>query len=136
MPSAGGEAVAVTDAGGFLAHESFDGTQLYFAKLNEPGIWRMPVAGGEAELILPDLDLAAWGSWAVGRDGIYFVRRAPTTIQFVRFDDRTTHEIFAPPRQVPYFGRSLSLSADGRSLLFSMIDHSDDEVMRVDLSGL
>ena len=36
---------------------------------------------------------------------------------------------------MPYLGRALSLSPDGRSLLFSMIEHSDDELMTVDLAG-
>ncbi len=96
----------------------------------------MPLPGGKAEVVLSDLNLSDWGSWVVGRTGIYFVRRNPTTIQFVSFTDGTIREVFAPPRQMPYLGRALSLSGDGRSLLFAMIDHSDDEVMRVDLAGL
>jgi Tol biopolymer transport system component/DNA-binding winged helix-turn-helix (wHTH) protein len=136
MPSAGGAATAVTDDGGFLAQESIDGHHLYYVKLNEPGIWRMPLLGEKAEVVLSDLNLSDWGSWVVGRTGIYFVRRNPTTIQFVSFADGTIREVFAPSRQMPYLGRALSLSGDGRSLLFAMINHSDDEVMRVDLAGL
>ena len=136
MPSAGGPATVVTDAGGFLAQESMDGNHLFFVKLDEPGIWRSPVAGGEAEIILAELDLSDWGSWVVARTGIYFVRRNPTTIQFISFVDRTIRPVFTPSRQMPYLGRCLSLTGDGRSLLFTMIDHSDDEVMRVDLAGL
>ena len=136
MPSTGGPATAVTEDGGFLAHESFDGDHLYYVKLDQPGIWRLPVTGGTAEVVLADLDLSDWGSWAVGRTGIYFVSRGPTTIQFVDFTDGTIRPVFAPSRQIPYLGRSLSLSEDGHSLLFTMIDHSDDEVMRVELAGL
>ncbi len=71
-----------------------------------------------------------------GRSPIYFVHRGPTNIQFMSFADGSTQTVFAPSKQMPYLGRCLSLSADGRSLLFAMIDYSDDEVMRVDIGGL
>jgi len=37
---------------------------------------------------------------------------------------------------MPCLARNLSLSPDGRTLLFALIDHSDDEVMLVDLPSL
>ncbi len=37
---------------------------------------------------------------------------------------------------VPILGGSAERLADGSALLFSMIDHSDDEVMTVDLADL
>ena len=136
MSSQGGPAEAVTEDGVFLAQESIDGMELYFVKMDEPGIWSVPIAGGEAEVVLSDLGIADWGSWVVGPAGIYFVDHNPTTIRFVSFADGAIREVFVPPKQMPYLGRALSLSGDGRSLLFAMIDHSDDEVMRVELAGL
>lgn len=133
MPAEGGASEMVTERGGFFAQESLDGEMLYYAKMDEPGLWRMAIAGGSGEAVLQDLDLADWGSWVVGATGVYFVTRSPTSVQFVNFTDGSTHTAFAPSKQVPYLGRCLSLSPGGRSILFSMIDHSDDEVMRVDL---
>ena len=49
MPAEGGAAEQLTRDGGFIAHESLDGGTLYYVKLDQPGIWRMPIAGGEAE---------------------------------------------------------------------------------------
>ncbi len=136
MPTAGGPARRMTRGGGFLAQESLDGTTLFYSRLEEPGIWAMPVAGGASRQLLRNLDLADWGSWVVAADGIYFVGRRPTSIRYVRFDRSEPQVVFEPPKQMPYLSRDLSLSPDGRSLLFSMIDHSDDEVMTADLAGL
>jgi hypothetical protein len=49
--------------------------------------------------------------------------------------DRTTTVLRRPEKQVPYLVRSVGVSADGRTLVFSMIDHSDDEVLVVDLTS-
>ena len=82
--------------------------------------------------MVEDLDLSDWGSWVVGESGIYYVRRGPTTIGFAPSDGGESRLVYQPAKQMPYLAPSLSLSGDGRSLLFAMIDHSDDEVMRVD----
>ena len=92
------------------------------------------------------LSLALWPGSAGAQESLerasslgpveVIVRRNPTTIQFVSFANGTTREVFAPSRQMPFLGRALSLSGDERSLRFAMIDHSDDEVMRVELAGL
>jgi Tol biopolymer transport system component/DNA-binding winged helix-turn-helix (wHTH) protein len=132
MPAAGGEAVRLTTDGGFRAQPSPDGTVLYFVKLDTPGVWRMPVEGGAAELVLPGGTLSDWGSWVVGERGIYHVARSPTRIVFSPFGEEESITVHAPDKQIPYLGRALSLSADGRALLFSLIDHSDDEIMAVE----
>ena len=56
------------------------GDALYFVKLDSPGVWRTDAAGGPAELVLPGLDLADWGSWVVAEGGIYHLTRGPTAI--------------------------------------------------------
>jgi len=136
MPTADGTPQQVTTGGGFLAQESPDGRRLFYARLDEPGIWRMPVDGGTSVRVLSDLDLSDWGSWAVADHGIYYLRRGPTTVGFASFDGSPPRLVYAPPKQMPYFGRALSLSSNGRALLLTQIDHSDDEVMTVDMAGL
>lgn len=136
MPASGSAPSKVTTDGAFLAQESPDGRSLYFAKLDEPGIWRTPPQGGPAEVVLEELSLSDWGNWVVGRDGIYFVQRDPTTLRFLDFASGEVRTAFAPSKQVPFLERSLSLSPDGRSLLLALIDHSDDEILRVDMAGL
>jgi Tol biopolymer transport system component/DNA-binding winged helix-turn-helix (wHTH) protein len=132
MPADGGEAVQMTTNGGFRAQPSRDGEALYFVKLDTPGVWRMPVAGGQAELVLSGLSLSDWGSWVAGEHGIYYVTRSPMTIAYSPFGEAPPITIHEPTKTIPYLGRALSLSADGKRMLFSLIDHSDDEVMAVE----
>jgi Tol biopolymer transport system component len=57
-----------------LAFESPDGASLYFAKQSPnggaPGIWRMPLSGGEEKLVL---ETVGFGHWTLTERGIYFV---------------------------------------------------------------
>jgi serine/threonine protein kinase/WD40 repeat protein len=69
----GGETVQVTRGGGFYARESWDGRHLYYANSHkDPGIWRMPVEGGE-EIEVVAGPLPSFSDWALSRSGIYYV---------------------------------------------------------------
>jgi Tol biopolymer transport system component len=91
----GGPAVQVTRNGGVVAAESADGRFLYFAKVDVPGIWKMPLHGGQETLILDQPYRGfAWWNWALGRNGIYFIN----------FESKpnATVEFFALPRTRPF----------------------------------
>ncbi|MEM7354014.1 MAG: hypothetical protein AAF657_24645, partial [Acidobacteriota bacterium] len=135
MPADGGPARQITRDGAFLAIESADGSALFLSRPDQPGIWRQSLAGGEPERLIDDLSLIDWGSWVVGRDGIYYLRRNPTEIAFRPFDRDEPSSVYQPPKQMPYLARNLSLAPDGQTLLFAMIDRSDNEVIRVDWGG-
>lgn len=139
MPAAGGPADAVTHSGGFFGQEDPTGAFLYFVRLDTPGIWRQPTRGGAPTLMLAGYDVVDWASWSVGSHHLYFARhglvdnyRRPTIEAFDLVTQALT-VLQRPEQQMPYFSRSLTLSADGKTLIFSTIDHSDDEVLVVDL---
>ena len=72
IPAEGGDAVQVTTGGGRYALESWDGRDVYYTKMESPpGIWRVPVGGGEEALVLlvPGL---AWRGLSVSRSGVYY----------------------------------------------------------------
>ena len=71
MPFKGGSPVRVTTKGGVYAIESKDGQFLYYAKFNEPGIWRRSLDSGQ-ESRLP-INVSDWFNWDLTRDGIYFL---------------------------------------------------------------
>jgi hypothetical protein len=74
MPAAGGEAIQVTQQGGFEAYESPNGELLYYTKGRGPGpIWQVSVAGGDETPVSDLINVGYWRYWAVANDGIYFV---------------------------------------------------------------
>ena len=73
MPLQGGEAMQVTNRGGFAAFESPDGKFLYYTKSEEgkEGLWRMPAAGGEEVKVIDSTIVNR--AFSVIDDGIYFI---------------------------------------------------------------
>ncbi len=76
----------LTTDGGYAAQPSPDGASILFTRLERQGVWRMPVEGGPATLIVPAVRAAENVNWRVAADGIYYVamtadqiviRRAP-----------------------------------------------------------
>lgn len=74
--------------GGYAAQASPDGRQIFFTRLERPGVWVMDANGGPASLLVPNVRAAENVNWRVAATGIYFigstanetvVRRAPLT---------------------------------------------------------
>ena len=136
MPAAGGDAIQVTRHGGVNAMESADGGTLYFAKdIDVPGLWRMPVGGGE-ETAAPDAAAGAvWGQMALTEGGLYFIARDGTdlplryAIYFSDFTSRKTTRIYQLARTLSLSARGLALSPDRRALLFTQLDASGSDLM-------
>ena len=75
----GGAVVQVTKMkGAEEAFESLDGKFVYYAKVGVPGIWKVPVAGGEETQVL---DRSVWNFWALTGQGICFFDLADSTPQ-------------------------------------------------------
>jgi Tol biopolymer transport system component len=62
VPATGGAPVQLTKQGGDLAVASADGQFVYYGKPYVPGIWRVPVNGGDEVLVLDHVD-GFWGNW-------------------------------------------------------------------------
>jgi serine/threonine protein kinase len=131
VPAGGGEAVQVTRNGGFTAFESPDGESVYYTKAwFSSGLWRMPVSGGEESQVLPSVVMRAF---SLVNDGIYFIPEPASgvelSIQFLSFATAKVKTI-APMSGFPSVG--LSVSPDGRSLLFSQYDEGGGDLMLVE----
>ena len=132
---AGGAPIQVTKRGGVFGIESEDRRFLFFAKFDAPGIWRMPLNGGEETRVLdqPGGDVE-WCNWALVRDGIYFLdwgsesggRKA--SIQFFDFASRKKFPIFTLDRG-PSDG--LAISPDEKSILFAQTKLSESHIVLV-----
>ena len=131
VPFKGGSPVKVTRNGGVYAIESDDGRFLYYSKLEQPGIWKMPLDGGEETRVLDQP--GPWFNWALARTGIYFLNESAKPngrIEFFDFASRKTTPIFSLEKAASAFG-GLAVSPDGRSLLYGQIEVDDSSIMWV-----
>ena len=132
----GEQAVQLTKQGGYAAVESPDGKELYYERFAESGIWMVPTTGGE-ETLLSDLISPNWSTWAVRPEGIYFVGDGKDSGLVLRVYDFTTRKVSQVARlgkgaQILVAGAGLSISPDGRWVLYSRIDHSSSNIMLVE----
>jgi Tol biopolymer transport system component len=135
LPSAGGHAVQVTKKGGFAGLESRDGETLYYVKkLQFPGwrkyggLWKVPVEGGQETLVLKELDTGLLDCWGMTDEGIYFFNYHTDAIDFFNFATRRITQIAKPEKR----GGGLSVSPDGRWILFSQVDVDTSHIMMVE----
>ena len=57
-----------------LALESPEGKSIYYTKFDQPGVWEVPIVGGDETKIIQDEPFSGyWGYFAVGPDGLYFI---------------------------------------------------------------
>ena len=132
-PAVGGDAIALSkDAQGRSAQESFDGGTVYFS-------------GGLAKTLLKSVTLVrgqlgaesevngfppGGGPWTLSRAGIYFV---PTdTPKSLRYFDLVTKKIRPIFETDKEFGDSLSVSPDGRWIMYSLVGDVNSDIMLVD----
>jgi Tol biopolymer transport system component/DNA-binding winged helix-turn-helix (wHTH) protein len=139
VPAEGGSAVQVTQGEGLVAQEDPEGVYLYFSKVTAPGIWRMPVKGGEETPVIPDFSPALSGYWKVAADGIYYVmgetrldRTVVHRVNFFHLASRRTSVVATLSGALePWYG-GMSISPDGRSIVYSQRAYQSSEIMLVE----
>jgi Tol biopolymer transport system component len=134
VPAHEGNAVQVTKNGGYAPRESPDGRHLYYLK-GEPGIWRIPVGGGQEVRVIEDFPNHLAGYWDVVDRGIYFAddKTVPyPTIKFFDFASQRTTPVatFAGPA-VPWAG-GLTVSPDRRSIVYTQSAYTRSEIMVIE----
>jgi dipeptidyl aminopeptidase/acylaminoacyl peptidase len=140
IPSAGGPAVQVTKKGGNVALESPDGMFLYYSKLDSPGLWRIPVEGGEEVLIIETLETNLNGYWDVVDKGIYFVESVldrstsapPAVLRFLSFANGRIKEVTSLEKRPMLNNQGLSASPDGRWVLYQDWEPQGGDIMLVE----
>jgi len=123
--------IQVTRKGGVRdAVESRDGKLLFYMKGPGEGrnsVWRVPVRGGEETPILPSV---LNNNFAVVEKGIYFI---PDSQPFsVRFQDFATGKVITVANLAREPAWSLSVSPDGRNLLYSEFEGVRADLVLVD----
>lgn len=129
MPASGGTPKQVTKNGGFTAVESPDGKYVYYAKgPAQPGLWRVPVEGGEEAEVIHDLQPSLYGYWVVTKDGIYYAGFDQFTAEFTRsslrfysFKTGKSERIATLPLPIFYGAPGMEISPDGKKIYLVMI---------------
>jgi Tol biopolymer transport system component/DNA-binding winged helix-turn-helix (wHTH) protein len=142
MPTSGGAAVQVTNNVGAIAIESHDGRDLYYVERAErpSSVWRLPLSGGAPVKVLDGVVL---GNFDVIKGGIYYIDRlsGEAGVQFtnrqsgetrLQYFDFATGQSTTVARNLGTVGFGLSASSDGRTIFFSRVDSSVDELMLVE----
>jgi Tol biopolymer transport system component/TolB-like protein len=135
-PAGGGQAVPVTKQGGLEAFESPDGKLLFYTKSrSRGGIWQVPVGGGEERPVPELLGAGYWRYWAVVDDGICFVEPVASARPAIKFYSFATHRVtqIGVLEKDPLHGPpGLTVSPDGRWVLFAQADQSVSDIMLVE----
>jgi Tol biopolymer transport system component/DNA-binding winged helix-turn-helix (wHTH) protein len=131
-PAQGGTPLQLTRHGGISPVESFDGQYLYYSKYEQKGVWRIPLQGGGGESeVISDIDPGSWPNWALGPEGIYFLKfgKFPhAELSFFHFASGKMRTLWPLEKKV---GWGLSLSADRKSLVYIQDQFADSNLMLV-----
>jgi len=133
LPAEGGEAIQVTTNGGSNGFESFDGKFIYYAKGRYgTSLWKIPVNGGDETQVLESL--VQWNGFVVVDAGIYFIPTpaagaTSSSINFLSFATGKIRPVATTDR--PAQG-GLTVSPDGRWILYSQLDQAASELMLVE----
>ena len=132
IPLEGGEAERVTTGGGFEAYPTRDGRYLYYSDRIRNVLTRRDLLRDE-EVAFPELGgVSISRFWCPAEDGIYFSSRDdPAWIRFLDFETGSIRRIcaFGERERGP---RPISLSPDGRTLIFTQRDDYDQDIMMVE----
>jgi len=131
IPASGGEAVQLTHDVGFVAFESPDGAYVYYTQTpSAPTVlWRLPASGGQPAKVLEGVVSRAF---VVLQKGIYYIDQ-PSGEYGLRFFDFATGKSTTVARNLGNdVDLGLTASPDGRTILYSRVDSSVDDLMLVE----
>jgi len=127
MPAGGGEARRLTTKGGIWPLESPDGQWVYHSHGNS-SLWKVPSDGGDETQVLESVCGSAFG---IVKEGIYFIPNPDaadrSSIQFFHFATKRIRSISTIKNSY-----NLSVSPDGRWLLYSQKDQLGSDLMLVE----
>ncbi|QNI32741.1 hypothetical protein H7849_01655 [Alloacidobacterium dinghuense] len=116
----------LTKNGGFDPQESYDGSEVYYSRFYEAGIWKVPAHGGnESRAVEGKPQVGYWGHFAVTRAGLYFLdaeAEPGPAIEFLNFATGRNSSVFSFNERPAGLQPSLSATTDGKTLYFAQYD--------------
>jgi dipeptidyl aminopeptidase/acylaminoacyl peptidase len=137
MSPEGNSPTQITRRGGFAALPSRDGKYLYYAKGRDvPGLWRVPVDGGEEVKLFDGPPVGGWGYFSVTADGIYYPEISPAGkggLFFYSFASQSSSLAWSADKEQHDNGApALGISPDGRSMVICLLDQPLVYIMLVE----
>jgi Tol biopolymer transport system component len=126
----GGTTTLVVNDARWDALESPDGSALYFVP-GATGMWELRQGSGTASPIPELKDASPSRHFAVSTRGIYFVeaKANPAVVRFFDFRTRRVTDVLTIGKPLALQTPSLSVSPDGRWLMYSEIDDRGSDLM-------
>ena len=124
--------VQLTHHGGWRSGESPDGQTLYYQKLDLPGTFRMPTAGGEEQKVL---DTPTSAMWQVNGNSIFWTAsRSAQPDGLHRFDLATGQDsvVLKLPPKTSRGTSNFGVTSDGRWVVFVRTDQQISYLMLVE----
>jgi serine/threonine protein kinase len=141
LPVSGGDAIQLTETAALAPQESTDGADIYYVEtLDGPSpLWRLPTGGGVAAKVLDGVFLA---NFDVLEGGIYYIERpaGASGVHYVdlpqgetrlRYFDFATGRTTTVAQNLGRVDLPLTVSRDGRTVLYGRIDSSVNDLMVV-----
>jgi Tol biopolymer transport system component len=134
-PASGGDAIALSrDIYGAKVLESFDARKAFFAT-HDPGSTQLREVSldtqpGVATDTIQGAFVKDYTTWTLVPGGIYFVpAKAPRSLRYFDFAMKQIRTVFELDKD---FSEGLSVSPDGRWILYAQVDEEDSDIMLVD----
>jgi Tol biopolymer transport system component/DNA-binding winged helix-turn-helix (wHTH) protein len=131
MAVGSGSPVQITQHGGISPVESRDGRDIYYSKLEQGGVWRMPLQGGDETEVLSEVSGGGWPDWELSGEGIYYLKfgKFPeASIAFLDFATGKKHTVWNLEKKV---GWGISLSPDDKSIVYVQNEFAQSNIMLV-----
>ena len=128
MPAGGGDAIQVTPNQGTQVFEAPDGSLYYLAASIVSPVWRLPPGGGEPVKVL---DGVVWFNFCLVGNGAYYIDRHEGTTR-LQYLDLGTGRSTTVANNLGEVGAWLTASPDGKTILYTRVDSSTDDIMLVE----
>ena len=123
----------ITSDGGMGARPGRDGRRIVFVKPYVRGLWMLDLATQVESLVTADLGAGDCTNWDLGPGGVTLVRRGDNGRQAIVLVPygKAAGTVVARDVRVPVGTGGISVSPDGRSVLFGQADRRDGDLVMI-----
>jgi Tol biopolymer transport system component len=129
LPASGGGAIQVTHGGGYAAIDSDDGQTLYFSKWNADGLWKMSLADGTEEPLIP----GKYSDFTVAGDRLFLISESSEgghryELEAMNLRNGQLTHLFSDSAR---YGGSMAVSPGGEAVMLARYDEESADLMIV-----